>query len=525
MKNIKTNLPLTLIASSILVAGTVHAKTITWADTSDIYSMDPHGQAISPTLAFLHHIYEPLVRYNQNLEIEPALATRWEKVEPDRWRFTLRQGVKFHDGSEFTAEDVVASLERATHPDSPIRGNLPAVAGVERVDDHTVDIHLNGSYPLLLNDLTNVYVLDKQWMSEHGALQPIDPSKGEQSYSTTHTNGTGPFVLETRRPDAETVLTVNEKWWDEAEHNLTRIEFTPIASDATRVSALLSGQIDMMLSVPLQDIARLENAPGIQILETPGLRTIMLAFNQSPATLEDNGAEGNPLQEVKVRKALYQAINMELIHDKLMRGKSRNAALPVAPAVPGYAAELDERYPYDPEAALQLLAEAGYPDGFSVGLDCPNDRYVRDEEICQAISAMWARIGVETRVNARNASNHWQEALNGGSDIWMFGWATLPMLDSFSILSQVLSSPHDKYGAWNPGGYHNPEVDALIEKISVAQDEQERLSMIDQAFELSKADIPLLPLHQQPLIWATNDDIQVPQTPDNKVRLWYATVE
>ncbi|MDX1466552.1 MAG: ABC transporter substrate-binding protein [Halomonas sp.] len=524
MKPIEKTLAMTLLATC-MATGAAHAKTITWADTSDVYSMDPHGQAISPTLAFLHHIYEPLVRYNKELEIEPALATGWEAVEPDRWRFTLREGVTFHDGSAFTAEDVVASLTRATHPDSPIRGNLPAVAKVEKIDEYTVDIHLNGNYPLLLNDLTNVYVLDKTWMEEHGALNPVDPSQGEQSYATTHTNGTGPFVLDTRRPDAETVLTVNAQWWDEAQHNLTRIEFTPIASDATRVSALLSGQIDMMLSVPLQDISRLENAPGFNILETPGLRTIMLALNQSPETLGDSAAGDNPLRDLGVRKALYQAINMELIRDKLMRGKSRNAALPVAPAVPGYDASLDERFPYDPEAARELLAEAGYPDGFSIGLDCPNDRYVRDEEICQAIAAMWARIGVETRVNARNASNHWQTALNGGSDVWMFGWATLPMLDSFSILSQVLTSPHDKYGAWNPGGYENAEVDTLVEKIAVAQDEQERLSMIAEAFAITKAEVPLIPLHQQPLIWATNDNIQLPQTPDNKVRLWYATVE
>ncbi|MBB3231457.1 ABC transporter substrate-binding protein [Halomonas stenophila] len=524
MNNFDKKLAITLLATCVS-AGSAQANTITWADTSDVYSMDPHGQAISPTLAFLHHIYEPLVRYNKDLEIEPALATGWEVIRPDLWRFSLREGVTFHNGNSFDADDVVASIKRATHQDSPIRGNLPAVSDVRKVDDNTVEIQLNGSYPLLLNDLTNVYILDKEWMTEHGTLNPVDPTQGDQSYSTTHTNGTGPFVLDTRRPDAETVLTVNDQWWDEAQHNLTRIEFTPIASDATRVSALLSGQIDMMLGVPLQDVSRLENAPGYRVLETSGLRTIMLALNQTPDSLHEGDLDSNPLRDQRVRKALYQSINMELIRDRLMRGKSRNTALPVAPAVPGYDASLDERFPYDPEAAQQLLAEAGYPNGFTVGLDCPNDRYVSDEEICQAIAAMWARVGIETRVNARNSSNHWQVALNGGSDIWMTGWATLPMLDSFSLLSQILSSPHDSYGAWNPGSYHNPEVDSLIEKIAVAQDEQERLAMISQAFELSQADIPMLPLHQQPLIWAANDNIQIPQTPDGKVRLWYTTVE
>ncbi|MBD3305434.1 ABC transporter substrate-binding protein [candidate division KSB3 bacterium] len=502
------------------------AKTLKMAYAGDVRSMDPYANAESFTLAFLGHVYEPLVRYNRDLTIEPALATSWDVIEPTVWRFKLREGVKYHNGNPFDADDVVASIKRVTHSNSPLKGNVPAVKDIRKVDQYTVDFILNGTYPLLLNDLSNIYMMDAEWMTEHNCLNPTDPAKGEESYATINTNGTGPFLVESRQPDAKTVLVVNPDWWDHPQHNLTRIDFTPIQSDATRVAALLSGEIDFMYPSPLQDAQRLNNTPGIKVLEGPGLRTIMLMLNQKPDTLHNSNIEGaNPLRELGVRKALYQAINMDLIQQKIMRGKSRNAGLLVAPEIPGFDPELNDRYPYDPEAAQNLLVEAGYPDGFEVGFDCPNDRYINDEEICQAITSMWAKIGVKANLTAQTKSLHFNKALAGECDIWMLGWATLPMMDSYSVLSQMLSSSREQLGLYNPGGYKNPRVDELVDKIAVELDASERQKMISEAFKLAKEDVPIIPLHQQPLSWAVREGVNVIQFADDKIRLWYATID
>lgn len=517
-----------LLAISLCLIGSlpVAAKTLRWAFSGDVFSMDPHAHPASFTNAFHYHVYEPLVRYNQNLKLEPALAISWKVVEPAIWRFTLRRDVKFHNGNPFNADDVVASVKRVIHPNCPLRGHIPQVKDIRKVDDYTVDFILNGPYPLLLNDLTNILMMEKKWMTEHKCLDPVDPAKGETGYATANANGTGPFIMESRQPDAKTVLVVNSKWWDKPQHNLTRIVFTPIKSDATRVAALLSGEIDFMHPAPLQDLDRIGRAPGLKLLEGPELRIIFLMLNQGPAEpLESNIKGRNPLKDPRVRKALYQAIDMESIRTRLMRGKSRNTGNFVAPEIRGYDPALDPRFPYDVEAAKKLLTEAGYPDGFEIGLDCTNDRYVNDEKIGQAIVPMWAKIGVKAKLMVQSASIVMPKGMSGKSDIWMVGWATLPMMDAYSTLANLLSSPRGKLGTFNPGGYKNPQVDELIDKIGVELDESKRVKMISEAFKMAKEDNVVLPLHQQPLSWAVRDNVKIIQTADNMPRLWYARID
>lgn len=499
-------------------------KTLRMSDSTDIAAMDPHSMTESNTIGFLHHVYEPLVRYNDQLEIEPALAASWEVIDPLRWRFHLREGVTFHNGSPFTADDVVASIMRAIDPNSPVKSNLPAVNVAEKVDDMTVDLVLNGTDPILLNYLTNIYILDKEWMVEHDSLAPADVRKGKENYAVANSNGTGPFMLESRQPDAKTILTVNSKWWDTPKHNLTRIEFSPIGSDATRVAALLSGELDFVFPAPLQDIDRINRANGVSVITGPELRTIMLGFNFSDKLHNSNIKDKNPLTDVRVRRALNQAINMDLIAEKVMRGMSRNAGILVAPPVPGYDAELDARSPWDLDGAKKLLAEAGYPDGFEVGFDCPNDRYVNDEEICQAVTAMWARLGVKANLTAQTKSKHFEKVLAGGADIYMVGWATLPMLDTYSVLSALLHTPSDRMGAWNPGGYSNAELDKLTDAVAVELDSEKRTAMMTEALAIAKDDVAMIPLHQQPLVWAVRDGVSMKVTPDNKPRLWYVNI-
>ena len=501
------------------------AGTLRMADQTDIAAMDPHSMTESNTIGFLHHVYEPLVRYDTDLKVEPALAASWEVIEPTRWRFHLREGVTFHNGNPFTADDVVASISRASDASSPVKSNLPAVAQAEKVDDLTVDLVLTGTDPILLNYLTNIYILDKEWMEEHDALLPADVRKGKENYAVANSNGTGPFMLESRTPDAKTVLVVNPSWWDEPKHNLTRIEFTPIASDATRIAALLSGELDFITPAPLQDIERINRADGVSVIEAPELRTIMIGFNHGDTLHDSNITDANPLKDARVRRALNLGIDMDLIRQKVMRDKSRNAGLLVAPPVPGYDAMLDQRPPADPEAARALLAEAGYPDGFEVGFDCPNDRYVNDEEICQAVTAMWARLGVDANLNAQTKGKHFEKVLGGGSDIYMVGWATLPMLDSYSVLSALLHTPSGRMGAWNPGGYSNARIDELTAAVGVELDQEKRTSMMTEALGIAKEEAAILALHQQPIAWAVRDGVSLAVTADNKPRLWYATVD
>jgi len=519
----KMGLAIATLTSAMAI--TAHANTLRMADSTDIAAMDPHSMTESNTIGFLNHVYEGLVRYNKDLQVEPALATSWEFVEPARLRFTLREGVSFHNGNPFTADDVVASLERASADISPVKSNLPGLEAVEKVDDFTVDLILKGPDPIVLNYLTNIHILDKEWMTEHDALMPADMRGGRENYAVANSNGTGPFTLESRQPDARTVLTVNDGWWDEPEHNLTRIEFSPIGSDATRIAALLSGELDFITPAPLQDIDRIDRAEGANVIVAPALRTIMLGLNQNDKLFESNLTDENPLQDKRVREALWMAIDMELIRDKIMRDRSRNSNLLVAPPVPGYDAALDTRPAADLEKAKGLLSDAGYADGFEVGFDCPNDRYVNDEEICQAITAMWSRLGVEARLNAQTKSKHFEKVLTGDTDIYMVGWATLPMLDTYSVLSALLHTPGDRMGAWNPAGYSNPEIDNLTTKIATELDPEKRTAMMTEALEIARDDVAMIPLHQQPLAWAVQDGVNIPITADNKPRLWYATVD
>ncbi len=510
------------VAAMLAFAAAPEAKTLRWAHSTDATTMDPYGAYIPVNASLLNNIYEPLVRYDREFKFEASLATEWTMLAPDRWRFALRRGVKFHDGDPFTADDVVASLKRASDPNSPYRPATQMIKEVIAVDDHTVEIVLQGPYPILLNDLAGVYIMDRQWMEKHDALRAVNPAKGEESYATRNTNGTGPFRLVTRRPDVETVMEVNPDWWDKRGHNIDRIVYRPLGADATRVAALLSGEVDLVTPLAVQDVDRIRRSPDLQIFEASELKLNLFGLNIGAPELNDSDVKGrNPLADIRVRKALYQAIDREAITRRLLRGLTQPSHALVATEIQGYDPAIAvEPAPFDPEAARRLLAEAGYPDGFRVGFDCPTERFVSGEQVCQAVVGMWARIGVKAAFQTHPYAPYIKKVLNGQSDIFILGWANTPQIDAFSILNNVFHTKAPRSGTWNPGRYSNPEVDALVDRIAVEVDRPQRLALMKDAFLKLKADYAAVPLYREPMVLGARRNVEMWVAPDSKVRVW-----
>ncbi|KEA08271.1 ABC transporter substrate-binding protein [Rhizobium rhizogenes] len=507
-----------LLAGALLLglALPAGAETFRWGASRDLGSLDPDSYGDSFTLGVLNHVYEGLVRYDRNLKIEPALATSWEVVSPTTWRFKLREGVKFHNGADFTAEDVQASLVRASDPKSPLKGNIPAYKGSRVIDAHTIEIDVTPNYPLLLNDLTTIYIFDAGWLKDNNTEAPTDVGSGVEGYATYHANGTGPFKIESRQPDAKTVFVKFDGWWDKPQHNIDRIEFTPIASDATRVAALLAGDIDFTDKAPVQDIPRLQASPNVKLLEGTDLRTVMIGFSQRDTLL--SGAP-NPMKDVRVRQAMQLAIDLDLIKKKVMRGKSRNAGTLVAPQIPGYDAALDTPLQADLEKAKALLKEAGAAD-FAFDFNC-TDTLVNEEQICQAVASMWSRIGLKPKLDQGPRAVQTPKRSNGQVDVYTLGWATLPMLDTYSLTSQVLHTKGGTYGIFNWGGWSDSEFDRLTEASAVELDQTKRLALEAASLKVAKEHVLMIPLHQQPLTWATANKVaDLPLFADNLPRLW-----
>ena len=509
------------VAAGALALPAQAENILNWGANRDIGSLDPYSYGDSFTINVLNHVYEGLVRYNLDLKIEPALATSWEILDDQiTWRFTLREGVTFHNGNAFTAEDVQASLTRVSHETSPLKGNLPAYVSSEVVDDYTIDITLNGTYPLLLNDLTNIHIFDAEWLVENGAELPTDIGAGVEGFATYNANGTGPFSVVSRQPDAQTVFAVNPAWWDDPQHNLDGFVLSPINSAATRVAALLSGEVQFTNAAPVQDLARLDAAPGVNLLEGVDLRTVMLGFNFGDTLMS---GEPNPFSQNEVREALYKAIDLQLLHERVMRGKSRVAGAVVAPPIPGYEAELDTVPDYDPDAAKAMLEAAGVPDGLEFEFNCMSDGYVNEEQFCQAIASMWARVGLAPKLDIAPRAVQSPKRTNGQVDVYTLGWATLPMLDAYSPLLQIFHTKEGNSGVFNWGGWSYPDLDALVQKAGKELDLETRLSYETQALQIVKDQHIMLPLHQQPMAWAVADTVaDMPLFPDNKPRLWYA---
>ena len=508
-----------------IFAGTVQAETFRWAGTTDPQTMDPHATNSAPVLGFLNNVYEGLVRRNKEMQIEPALAESWEQLGSDGWRFTLREGVTFHDGAALTADDVLFSYERASSEESDVRSWFSPVSEVIVVDELTIDFMTTAPNPLFPDSIANFMIMDRDWTTENEADRP---SKEAENHATRNANGTGAFTVTSRDPGVRTTLKPFAQWWDTMESNITEAVFTPIGQSATGVAALLSGEIDFISPIPLQDVPRMKERAGFTVHEGVEARVLMFGFaHQADALKFSEETEGkNPFQDVRVRQAAYQAVNVDALIDKIMRGNAQSASQLVSEAMKGYSSAHAERIAYDPDAAKQLLSDAGYPDGFSFGLQCPNDRYINDEAICKAAASMFAKVGLNAKLTSMPVRNYWPELREDKFDMYLLGWSP-GTFDAEHPIRFLVTTPNEekKLGSWNFGDYSNARIDELLPMIQTELDASKRQAMIDESTEIMQKEVAYIPMYVQPLIWASKDNIELTQRTDDFFILRWVTVK
>jgi peptide/nickel transport system substrate-binding protein len=515
-------LMVTALSATSLIATAVTLKV---ANQGDALSMDPHSLNESLQLTVVGNIYEPLVTRGADYKITGALATSWKQTAPTVWRFELRKGVQFHDGTPFTADDVIFSYERAKGEGSDMKSYVGQIAEIKKINDHTIDFVTRAPFPILPELFTGWMIMSKKWCEQNQAVVPVDRRKGIENAASFRANGTGPYRLRERQPSIRTTFSRNGNYWGKIDGNVDEVIFTPIGNDGTRVAALLSGEIDVMEPVPVQDVERIKSNANLQVLQGPELRVIFLGMDQKRDELLFSNIKGkNPFKDIRVRKAFYQAIDIETIKSRVMRGAATPIALMLPPQVNGFAPDLAKRLPYDPDGAKKLLADAGYPNGFEVKMNCPNDRYVNDAEICQAVAANLARVGVKINLEAETKGTYFPKILRRDTSFYMLGW-TASTVDAHNVLYPIISTPGDGgRGQFNLGSYSNAKVDELTNAVASETDQKKRNDMIREAMKIHQDEVGHLPLHQQALNWGAKKTVKLVQFPDNGMPWRYVTV-
>ena len=506
-----------------LGAADVEGKTLRWSSQGDIATHDPHAQNESFNNQFNGQIFEQLLSRDKTMKLIPALATTWKQTSATTWVFTLRKGVKWHDGSSFTADDVVFSILRSQQPTSNMKVYGNALGVPKKIDDFTIELTTPVPNPVLpdMVGAGNIFMMNKAWAEKHNVTKPQDFTNKEETYSVRNAMGTGPFMLVTREPDVKTVLKKNPNWWGikegKFEGNVDEIVYRPIKDPGTRVAALLSGDVDFILDPPVQTIEKLKQEKNLKVWEGRENRVIFIGMDQARDELLYSDVKGkNPFKDRRVRLALYQAADVEALKTTVMRGLSVPTAITLsAPKAAGIPDSMDKRYPFDPAASKKLLTEAGYPNGFTVTLDCPNDRYVNDEKICVALAGMWSKIGVTVKVAAIPKANFFPKTQKLDTSMYMLGWGGATT-DAMFTLKPVLHSRNDKgAGEYNWGNYKSAALDELIDKAEGETDAKKRMDMIIKAMQMHHDQVFHIPLHLQVIPWASNAGVTVVHRPDN----------
>lgn len=523
---------LRLLAVALLaigLAGGAAAKTLRFASAFDPNSLDPHSLALLYQTRVVTQVYEGLVNRDREHRLEPSLATGWRQLAPTTWRFTLRPGVRFHDGTPFGADDVVFSIGRALARTSQRASQLRGVSEVRRVDDLTVDILLEAPDAVLPDKLYLVAMMSRAWAERHGVALPQDYNARQETHAVRHANGTGPYVLKSYEPDRRLVLAANPDWWGRrdpalAAHlgNVTEAVYTVIQQDGTRLAALASGEVDFVVDPPFQDVARLRRDPKLKLAETTDLGTQYLGFDQARDELAYSDVKGrNPFKDVRVRRAFAHAIDVDTIVAKVLRGQATPTGSFISPLVDGYQPALDRRLPHDPERARALLREAGYADGFGVTLDCVSVTY--RAAVCQAMAAMLAQVGIRVTFQPSPGALFFPKLTQATASLFEFGW--VPTSDPWAMLNNTVRTWDGKgSGAFNGGRYSNPRLDALVDAVRVEPDLARRRTLIGDVLRILHDDLPLVPLYRRKLTWVMRTNIDVVQWPNDVLELRWVRI-
>lgn len=492
---------LVILLSVVILAcsGLAQATTLRLAMDADPVSLDPHVQLSGGMLQYSHLVFDPLVRWTQDMQFEPRLAEKWERTDPLTIRFHLRKGVKFHSGNPFTAKDVAWTLARLKKsPD--FKGLFEPYAEPVIVDDYTIDIKTKKPYGLALNMCTYIFPMDSKFFSgkDEKGLAKDAIVKTEYSFANENESGTGPYYVESREPGQKWVLKAFPDYWDKNRGNVDTIILTPISEDATRVAALLAGDVDFIMPVPPQDFDRIENSKGIQLITMPGTRIITFQLNQKRRT---------EFKDAKVRQAIVYAVNNTGIVDKIMKGRATVAAQNSPKGFVGHVEDLQPRF--DMEKAKQLMKEAGYEKGFTVSMIAPNNRYVNDEKIAEAVASMLSKINIKVELKTMPKAQYWDEFDAQVADIQMIGWHS-DTEDSANFFEFLYLCPNKEtgYGQYNSGNYCNPKVDELTVDSQSETDPAKRAKMLQDVERILYEDAAFVPLHWQMLSWAGSDKLK-----------------
>ena len=520
-------------ALAVLATPLAEAKTLRWSSQGDYLTADPMAQNELLTNSINGHVYESLIMRDKSLKLIPALAVGWKQTSPTTWVFDLRKGVKWHDGTDFTADDVVFSIKRGQGPTSNFRVYANAVGEPKKIDDHTVEFTTPVPNPTMLEMMTNQnFIMSKAWCEKNNATKAQDFTNEKEAHTARNAMGTGPFILVSRDPDVKSVFRKNPNWWGLKEKgyfdgNVDEIVYTPVKEGGTRMAALLAGNLDFVLDPPVQDVERLKRDKQVKVYEGSENRIIFFGMDQNRDELLYSNVKGkNPFKDRRVRQAFYQAIDVDAIHKTVMRGLSKPTAINLPnPTVMGMPKELDKRYPYDVNAAKKLLAEAGYPNGFELTIDCPNNRYINDEKICVAVAGMLAKVGVNAKVNAIPRAQYFPKAQRLEISMYMLGWGG-GATDAMFTLQPVLHSRNDKGdGDYNWGNYKDPAFDALIDEAKQDMDPKRRLQTMVKAMKHHHDNVYHIPIHLQVIPWASRNNVEVTHRADNWLQVTWIRIK